>query len=153
MHFRSVQKTLKTINLTQVRQYAVKVKTNVNPQDTRNDIIRKALFDAPLREVDEFDAEELKRHEIIESAWELYSSNKRAEHQAQLNSKYLRMQQAANKLSELNEELYKASQVANHSLLFPKQMKIPTETPANVIWNKVATKSIPAPTLKANYQL
>lgn len=110
--------------------------------DIRNEVIRRALFDAPLRKVPESTAEELEQDRVINMAWDLYTREKRDAHQKQLTIKYLRMVDASNELKALSPELFQATQTKKQSILFPHQLKIPTLTPGNTIWNYTSqTKS------------
>ncbi|KAJ9080905.1 hypothetical protein DSO57_1019986 [Entomophthora muscae] len=59
--------------------------------DSRNEIIRRSLFDAPLRQVPEPTEVELEQDRVIQMAWDLYVKEKRDAHVNQGIVKYLRM--------------------------------------------------------------
>ncbi|KAI0244274.1 hypothetical protein L0F63_005816, partial [Massospora cicadina] len=104
--------------------------------DSRNDIICRSLFDAPLRDNLELTEIEIEQDRVINMAWDLYTNEKREAHLQQLKIKYLRMVDASNALIALSPELFKTTLRKEPSTdIFPNQLKIPTLTPGNTIWN------------------
>ncbi|KAI9298474.1 hypothetical protein K502DRAFT_278346, partial [Neoconidiobolus thromboides FSU 785] len=102
--------------------------------DSRNDVIRRALFDAPLRPSEPSDSSIESQESVLNKAWSVYTAEVSKKQKEKLAIKYNRMVEAAEKLKELSPKLFEDSQKQWMGELFPKQMKVPTETPGNIIW-------------------
>lgn len=109
--------------------------TNYNITDTRYEVIKRILYETPKTDLPQFTEEDLERHETIERAWQLYLRNKREAKSKELAAKYNMLNEANMQLEQINKFLFLSAQLGNKTMLFPGQMKIPTETPPLNGWN------------------
>ena len=105
------------------------------PAESRYEIMKQILYQAPKTEMPPMTEEELERHEIIERAWKLLMRNRREARERELQAKFRKMKQANRELERTSLTLFKAAQSMQPNTRFPKQMKIPTETPPLSGWN------------------
>ncbi|RIA83315.1 hypothetical protein C1645_786671 [Glomus cerebriforme] len=109
--------------------------TNYNITDTRYEVIKRILYETPKPELPQFTEEDLERHETIERAWQLYLRNKREVKCREMEAKYRMLNEANIKLEQISKSLFVSAQLGNKTVLFPGQLKIPTETPPLNGWN------------------
>lgn len=103
--------------------------------DQRLEIIRRVLFEQPTRELPTLQGEALQQHETIERAWKLHQNQERERRNRELEKKFRKMNAAMNELEKTNDRLFKAAIVKSRHITFPREMKIPTETPSPQGWN------------------
>ncbi|GAB5589428.1 hypothetical protein Unana1_04328 [Umbelopsis nana] len=103
--------------------------------DQRLEIIRRVLFEQPSRELPQLQGEELQQHETIERAWKLHQNQERERRNRELEKKFRKMHAAMNELEKTSDRLFKAAIVKSRHITFPREMKIPTETPSPQGWN------------------
>jgi large subunit ribosomal protein L40 len=103
--------------------------------DQRLEIIRRVLFEQPTRELPALQGEALQQHETIERAWKLHQNQERERRNRELEKKFRKMNAAMNELEKTNDRLFKAAIVKSRHITFPREMKIPTETPSPQGWN------------------
>ncbi|CAI2174228.1 1644_t:CDS:1 [Funneliformis geosporum] len=109
--------------------------TNYNITDTRYEVIKRILFETPKPELPNFTEEDLERHETIERAWKLFLRNQREAKSEEMSAKYRMLNEANIQLEQISKSLFDAAQLGNKTMLFPGQLKIPTETPSLSGWN------------------
>ncbi|KAF0519680.1 Mitochondrial ribosomal protein subunit L28 [Gigaspora margarita] len=108
---------------------------NANITDTRYQIIKRILYETPKTELPKMTEQDLERHETIDRAWKLFLRNQQEERENELAAKYRKLNEANLELEKLGPRLFNSAQIGNKIMMFPRQMKIPTETPPLNGWN------------------
>jgi large subunit ribosomal protein L40 len=104
--------------------------------DTRLETIRRVLFEPARREkVLELQGENLEQHETIERAWKLHRMRQREQRERSLELQFRAMNSAMNELEKTSDRLFKGALVKSRHITYPKQAKIPTETPSTQGWD------------------
>ncbi|KAI7905992.1 mitochondrial ribosomal protein L28-domain-containing protein [Cokeromyces recurvatus] len=104
--------------------------------DTRLEVIRRILFEPPVRQKSIIlEGEKLEQHETIERAWKLFKMRSREQRERTLERQFRAMQAAMNELEKTSERLFKGAIAKSRHLNYPKQAKIPTETPSAQGWD------------------
>ncbi|CAG8519802.1 2112_t:CDS:1 [Acaulospora morrowiae] len=106
-----------------------------NITDTRYQVIKRILYETPKPELPPMTEEDIERHKTIERAWKLFMRNQREKRDAEMAAKYRMLDKANRELEKLPSRLFVQAQMGNKTTLFPKQMKVPTETPPLKGWN------------------
>ncbi|KAI8373342.1 mitochondrial ribosomal protein L28-domain-containing protein [Blakeslea trispora] len=121
--------------LCQARFYSAPTSSNSNG-DARLEVIRRVLFEPARREsVIHLENETLEQHETIERAWKLHRMRTREERERSLERQFRAMHTAMNELEKTSDRLYKGALVKSRHITYPKQAKIPTETPSAQGWD------------------
>jgi hypothetical protein len=102
--------------------------------DQRNQLLKQMLFETPVRQ-QTTTAEEEAREEIIERAWLQEQERYLAQQHRALERQRLRMAEAHDELKRTSMYLYRGATNFEHGLVFPRQMRAPTDTPATTGWN------------------
>ncbi|RUS32973.1 mitochondrial ribosomal protein L28-domain-containing protein [Jimgerdemannia flammicorona] len=132
---RAALSTLSTTRVFLLRAAAQPSSSSSSSPDVRTDLIKKVLFELPPREPLELSEEDQERHETIERAWKLVKMLEREARDADLERKFRKMREAMVELERTNPKLFRGAMLGNRHVTFPRQMKIPTETPATEGWN------------------
>ncbi|KAI9320187.1 mitochondrial ribosomal protein L28-domain-containing protein [Dichotomocladium elegans] len=104
--------------------------------DPRLEVLRRVLFEAPPRApAIQLEGEALEQHETIERAWKLHKMRQREQRQRTLERQFRAMQSAMAELEKTSDRLYKGAIVKSRHVTYPKQAKIPTETPSPQGWD------------------
>ncbi|KAI7892485.1 uncharacterized protein EV154DRAFT_504600 [Mucor mucedo] len=104
--------------------------------DTRLETIRRVLFEPVRREKTiTLEGELLEQHETIERAWKLHRMRQREQRERSLELQFRAMNVAMNELEKTNDRLFKGALVKSRHITYPKQAKIPTETPSTQGWD------------------
>jgi large subunit ribosomal protein L40 len=104
--------------------------------DTRLETIRRVLFEPARREkVIELEGETLEQHETIERAWKLHRMRQRESRERSLECQFRAMNAAMTELEKTSDRLFKGALVKSRHITYPKQAKIPTETPSTQGWD------------------
>jgi large subunit ribosomal protein L40 len=104
--------------------------------DARIETIRRVLFEPPRREASiKLEGEALEQHETIERAWKLHKMRSREQRQRTLEHQFRAMNDAMTDLEKTSDRLYKGALVKSRHITYPKQAKIPTETPSTTGWD------------------
>ncbi|KAG0166740.1 hypothetical protein DFQ28_008637 [Apophysomyces sp. BC1034] len=104
--------------------------------DQRLEVIRRVLFESPTRTASfELEGQALERHETIERAWKLHKMRLREQRQRVLERQFRTMNLAMTELEKTNDRLFKGALVKSRHMTYPKQAKIPTETPSQQGWD------------------
>ncbi|CAG8710474.1 8722_t:CDS:1, partial [Scutellospora calospora] len=108
---------------------------NVNITDTRYEIIKRILYETPKPELPKMSEKDLERHQTIDRAWKLFIRNQQEERENELAAKYRMLNEANIELEKLGPRLFNSAQMGNKTIMFPRQLKVPTETPPLNGWN------------------
>lgn len=104
--------------------------------DTRLETIRRVLFEPVRREKTiTLEGELLEQHETIERAWKLHRMRQREQRERSLELQFRAMNVAMNELEKTSDRLFKGALVKSRHITYPKQAKIPTETPSTQGWD------------------
>ncbi|GAA5810094.1 hypothetical protein MFLAVUS_003513 [Mucor flavus] len=104
--------------------------------DTRLETIRRVLFEPTRRDnVIALEGEMLEQHETIERAWKLHRMRLREQRERSLELQFRAMNVAMNELEKTSDRLFKGALVKSRHITYPKQAKIPTETPSTQGWD------------------
>lgn len=104
--------------------------------DTRLEVIRRVLFEPARREKPiQLEGEALEQHETIERAWKLHKMRSREQRERSLERQFRAMNAAMTELEKTSDRLYKGALVKSRHITYPKQAKIPTETPSTQGWD------------------
>ena len=120
--------------------------------DKRYQLIKDILYKPPLKtpQIAKLNTTDLERREIIERVWSLLKSRESQEQEISLLKKYRSMRAALEELKETDERLFRGTGVMeSHAadsensddntlkepILFPRRLKIPTETPPIGGWD------------------
>ncbi|KAI9340627.1 mitochondrial ribosomal protein L28-domain-containing protein [Pilaira anomala] len=104
--------------------------------DTRLETIRRVLFEPASREKTiTLEGEMLEQHETIERAWKLHRMRQREQRERSLELQFRAMNSAMNELEKTSDRLFKGALVKSRHVTYPKQAKIPTETPSTQGWD------------------
>ncbi|KAI8069129.1 mitochondrial ribosomal protein L28-domain-containing protein [Gilbertella persicaria] len=128
--------TVRRLHQCQARFYSAPVNSNSAGGDPRLEVIRRLLFEPTRREsMIKLEGEILEQHETIERAWKLHRMRMREERERSLERQFRAMNAAMNELEKTSDRLYKGALVKSRHITYPKQAKIPTETPSAQIWD------------------
>ncbi|KAI8138531.1 mitochondrial ribosomal protein L28-domain-containing protein [Fennellomyces sp. T-0311] len=109
---------------------------NAASGDSRVELIRRVLFESPAREPTiKLEGEALEQHETIERAWKLHKMRQREQKHQALERQFRSMHAAMSELEKTSDRLYKGAIVKSRHITYPKQAKIPTETPSPQGWD------------------
>ncbi|KAJ2960556.1 hypothetical protein NQZ79_g4138 [Umbelopsis isabellina] len=118
--------------------------------DQRLEIIRRVLFEQPAKEMPKLEGEALQQHETIERAWKLHQNQERERRNRCLERKFRKMEAAMNELEKTSDRLFKAAIVKSRHITFPRELKMPTETPSPQGWNHDYKPPVDATTPKSS---
>jgi large subunit ribosomal protein L40 len=104
--------------------------------DTRLEVIRRVLFESSKKEPTiHLEGQTLEEHETIERAWKLHKMRQREQRERTLERQFRTMQAAMTELEKTSDRLFKGAIVKSRHMTYPKQAKIPTETPSTQGWD------------------
>ncbi|KAI7866539.1 hypothetical protein BDF14DRAFT_1875229 [Spinellus fusiger] len=104
--------------------------------DQRLEVIRRVLFETtPRTTTIPLEGEALEQHETIERAWKLHTMRKREQKQQSLERQFRAMHHAMTELENTSDRLFKGALVKSRHTTYPKQAKIPSETPSTNGWD------------------
>lgn len=130
---------LKTVCKSNTFRRATLIQTRFNSTqggDTRLETIRRLLFEPVRREQPiQLEGELLEQHETIERAWKLHKMRAREQRERTLERQFRAMNLAMTELEKTSDRLYKGALVKSRHITYPKQSKIPTETPSAQGWD------------------
>ncbi|KAI9598343.1 hypothetical protein BDF19DRAFT_432195 [Syncephalis fuscata] len=127
---------------------ATKAKKSIDASlggDPRNQLLKRMLFETPVRQPT-ITAEIEERQQVIERAWLQEQERYEAQHRQALERQREHIIEAHNELKQTSMYLYQGATNFEHGLVFPRQMRAPTNTPATTGWNY----SFKAPTPKSS---
>ncbi|ODV91110.1 hypothetical protein CANCADRAFT_23983 [Tortispora caseinolytica NRRL Y-17796] len=88
-----------------------------------------------LPKVLKYSPEDLVKHNVIHRAWMFYKSEQRRERENALKVQYECMKEACDDLEQVSPELFKKATTRPRTVRFPREIRIPTDTPPNVPWD------------------
>ncbi|ORX47783.1 hypothetical protein DM01DRAFT_1339010 [Hesseltinella vesiculosa] len=104
--------------------------------DNRVDMIRRVLFESPQRpQSAPLEGDALQQHETIERAWKLHIMRERERRQRSLEKQFRSLHVAMTELEKTSDRLFKGASVKSRHITYPKQAKIPTDTPSTKVWD------------------
>ncbi|KAI8098937.1 mitochondrial ribosomal protein L28-domain-containing protein [Halteromyces radiatus] len=110
--------------------------TSHSSGDNRLEVIRRVLFESPQRpSIVSLEGEALQQHDTIERAWKLHTMRERERKQRTLEKQFRSLHQAMSELEKTSDRLFKGAIVKSRHITYPKQAKIPTETPPTQVWD------------------
>ncbi|ORZ15686.1 hypothetical protein BCR42DRAFT_415726 [Absidia repens] len=125
-----------TIRLVSTQTSSSGSSSSQNTGDTRIETIRRVLFESPQRpSIAPLEGEALEQHETIERAWKLHTMRERERKQRTLEKQFRSIHQAMSELEKTSDRLFKGAMVKSRHVTYPKQAKIPTETPSSQGWD------------------
>ncbi|KAI9268213.1 mitochondrial ribosomal protein L28-domain-containing protein [Phascolomyces articulosus] len=109
---------------------------NASSGDSRLELIRRVLFESSAREPTiALEGEALEQHDTIERAWKLHLMRQREQRQQTLERQFRSIHAAMSELEKTSDRLFKGAIVKSRHVTYPKQAKIPTETPSPQGWD------------------
>ncbi|KAI9503234.1 hypothetical protein GGI25_004276 [Coemansia spiralis] len=103
--------------------------------DPRYEQMKRILFEEEPRQLPELTAEDVERHETILRAEKIYYMQKSAQRRQERERRFGAMEKAYVALEKLDSRLFEAACKKEPNVTFPRQMRVPTETPPRVIWD------------------
>ncbi|RKP14375.1 hypothetical protein BJ684DRAFT_19219 [Piptocephalis cylindrospora] len=105
---------------------------------SHNELLKRVLFEPGVRPTipSKRDGEVMEQEEtVIKQAWALEQEHLESRRNEERKRKFLAMKEAHDILKQESETLYKGAVWRDVAPLFPRQMRIPTQTPPKVIWD------------------
>ncbi|KAJ1881556.1 hypothetical protein LPJ57_001534 [Coemansia sp. RSA 486] len=103
--------------------------------DPRYEAMKQIMFQDEPRQLPKLTLEDVERHQTILRAVEVVRMEDRRERRGERQRKFDAMENAYEALEKVDPRLYKAACVKEANVVFPRQMRVPTETPAKKIWD------------------
>ncbi|CDH59918.1 hypothetical protein RO3G_05833 [Lichtheimia corymbifera JMRC:FSU:9682] len=125
------------ISSQQIRRISTRSAGNTTTNnDPRLEVIRRVLFEPPVRDkLISLEGEAAEQHETIEQAWKLHQMRQREQRQRSMERQFRAMHAAMTELEKTSDRLYKGAIVKSRHITYPKQAKIPSETPSPQGWD------------------
>lgn len=79
--------------------------------------------------------EDLIKHQTIETAWAIYQDKLNGQRTSRLKKQYFAIEEAMNKLREVNPKLFEKCNIDESGKTFPMELRIPTDYPPREIWH------------------
>ena len=136
LFFFNLSRMLNIIRPVTIRRALQTRASSTSSGDTRLEVIRRVLFESSKREpVIQLEGKKLEQHETIERAWKLHKMRTREQRERTLERQFRTMQAAMTELEKTSDRLFKGAIVKSRHVTYPKQAKIPTETPSSQGWD------------------
>ncbi|KAJ1819399.1 hypothetical protein LPJ56_003653, partial [Coemansia sp. RSA 2599] len=103
--------------------------------DPRYEAMKQIMFQEEPRQLPKLTEEDLERHQTILRAVEVMRMEDRRKRRLERERKFAAMEAAYEALEAADPRLYKAACIKENNVVFPRQMRVPTETPAKKIWD------------------
>ncbi|KAJ1735428.1 hypothetical protein LPJ61_000551 [Coemansia biformis] len=97
--------------------------------------MKQILFYQQPRELPPATEEDVERHMAILRAEKIFKMTASARRRAERERKFAAMEAAYDALAEADPRLYEAACKRESTATFPRQMRVPTETPPTKIWD------------------
>ncbi|KAJ1830419.1 hypothetical protein LPJ63_004939 [Coemansia sp. RSA 2711] len=104
----------------------------VNP---RYELMKQILYQQPPRELPVASDEDVERHMAILRAEKIHKMTASAQRRAERERKFAAMVDAYDALAKADPRLYEAACKQETTVVFPRQMRVPTETPPVKLWD------------------
>ncbi|KAJ1961233.1 hypothetical protein GGI12_003358 [Dipsacomyces acuminosporus] len=106
--------------------------------DTRYDLMKRILFSEQPRQLPELSDEDMDRHQTILRAQAIYLREASAQRRAERERKFAAMERAYEALEKADPRLYEEACKKEANVTFPRQMRVPTETPPTKLWDTLS---------------
>ncbi|KAJ2664686.1 hypothetical protein IWW48_000632 [Coemansia sp. RSA 1200] len=103
--------------------------------DSRYEIMKQIMYQQEPRQLPELTAEDAERHETILRAVKLHRLQESNRRRDEREAKFSAMEKAYAALEKLDPRLFEEACKKDANVTFPRQMRVPTETPPTVIWD------------------
>lgn len=105
--------------------------------DIRYQTMKRLLFQEEPRQLPALSWEDMERHRAILRAQRIHQLEARQALYDRRQRKYRAMELAYQELEQLDRRLYEAACTKESNLTFPRQLRVPTETPPLKIWDYI----------------
>ncbi|KAJ2718782.1 hypothetical protein GGI07_005587 [Coemansia sp. Benny D115] len=103
--------------------------------DPRYEAIKQILYQDEPRQLGNLSEADIERHECILRAMSIDKMEKSQQRRMERENKFAAMENAYEALRLADERLYLAACKREGTVVFPRQMRVPTETPGIKIWD------------------
>ncbi|KAJ2371259.1 hypothetical protein IW150_004674 [Coemansia sp. RSA 2607] len=103
--------------------------------DPRYEAMKQIMYQEEPRTIPELTEEDLERHQTILRADIIVKMRASKARRAEREHKFAAMEAAYEALEKADERLFKAACIKDANVVFPRQMRVPTETPPIKIWD------------------
>ncbi|KAJ2711699.1 hypothetical protein H4R19_003126 [Coemansia spiralis] len=103
--------------------------------DPRYELMKQILFYQQPRELPQITEEDAERHMAILRAEKIFKMTASARRRGERERRFAAMEAAYEALAEADPRLYAAACKRESTATFPRQMRVPTETPPTKIWD------------------
>ncbi|KAJ2759263.1 hypothetical protein IWQ56_005783 [Coemansia nantahalensis] len=103
--------------------------------DPRYELMKQILFYQQPRELPQVAEEDAERHMAILRAEKIFKMTASARRRADRERRFAAMEAAYEALAEADPRLYAGACKRESTATFPRQMRVPTETPPTKIWD------------------
>ncbi|KAJ1771460.1 hypothetical protein IW140_000073 [Coemansia sp. RSA 1813] len=101
--------------------------------------MRQILYQQEPRQLPELTAEDMDRHETILRAVKIHRLQESTRRRDEREAKFSAMEKAYAALEKLDPRLFEEACKMEANITFPRQMRVPTETPPTKIWDYLDT--------------
>ncbi|KAJ2895040.1 hypothetical protein IWW38_002411 [Coemansia aciculifera] len=107
---------------------------------TRYEMMKQILYQEEPRQLPQLSAEDVDRHMTIMRAQKIFHMTASATRRAERMAKFEAMRSAYEALADVDQRLFNGACQKEANATFPRQMRVPTETPPTKIWDYLTTK-------------
>ncbi|KAJ1822135.1 hypothetical protein GGH91_000989 [Coemansia sp. RSA 2671] len=102
---------------------------------TRYEMMKQILYQEEPRQLPQLSSEDVERHMTIMRAQKIHNMTASANRRAERLRKFDSMKNAYEALAALDQRLFDGACQKEANVTFPRQMRVPTETPPTKIWD------------------
>ncbi|KAJ2741991.1 hypothetical protein GGH94_002077 [Coemansia aciculifera] len=102
---------------------------------TRYEMMKQILYVEEPRQLPQLSTEDVERHMTIMRAQKIFNMTASATRRAERLRKFESMKNAYEELAALDQRLFDGACQKEANATFPRQMRVPTETPPTKIWD------------------
>ncbi|KAJ2797646.1 hypothetical protein FBU31_001825 [Coemansia sp. 'formosensis'] len=102
---------------------------------TRYEMMKQILYVEEPRQLPQLSTEDVERHMTIMRAQKIFNMTASATRRAERLRKFESMKNAYEALAALDQRLFDGACQKEANATFPRQMRVPTETPPTKIWD------------------
>ncbi|KAJ2741017.1 hypothetical protein GGI20_005473 [Coemansia sp. BCRC 34301] len=102
---------------------------------TRYEMMKQILYQEEPRQLPQLSASDVDRHMTIMRAQKIFSMTASARRRAERLRKFEAMRSAYEALAQVDQRLFDGACKKEANATFPRQMRVPTETPPTKIWD------------------
>lgn len=140
----NTQQPLRTLLTLKIAIRGKRTLARDTPPHIQRIISQLSVFSArkKLPKVLKLSREDLIRHQTIQRAWYAFQTIEVSHRQLQLKRQYKSINEAMDKLSNLDNKLFERANVDEIGNLFPIDMRFPTDFPARKVWQDEYTEPV-----------